>query len=151
MISALSPYSYYQTYFFPKKMIEYLDPLHLSNLKYCLNGKRSFFFLVKKITYVCEGKQLVLKNPAHTVRIKHLIRMFPHAKFIYMHGDPDEVLKSTKKLFDKFLELYSFQEMKERELQANVHGCTCKCCLNMLNKRSILRSTIWWRLIMPVL
>jgi hypothetical protein len=120
MISALSPYSYYQTYFFPKKIIEYFRSFALVKPEILPKWEKIFLFLVKKITYVCEGKQLVLKNPVHTVRIKHLIRMFPHAKFIYMHRDPDEVLKSTKKLFDKFLELYSFQEMEEQELQANI-------------------------------
>lgn len=120
VILGLSPYSYYQCYFFPKKTIEYFKTFSMANHAYSLKWEKLYLFIVRKITYAVKGKQLVLKNPVNTTRISRLIRMFPDAKFIYMHRESNQVLKSTRKLFDRFLPLYSFQVIKENELKNNI-------------------------------
>jgi hypothetical protein len=61
-----------------------------------------------------------MKNPVNTVRIGHLIKMFPEAKFIYLYRNSNQVLRSTHKLFDRFLALYSFQVIEENELKNNI-------------------------------
>ncbi len=44
-------------------------------------------------------KQLVLKNPFHSFRIKELIEMYPDAKFIHIYRNPLDVVPSTVKMW----------------------------------------------------
>jgi omega-hydroxy-beta-dihydromenaquinone-9 sulfotransferase len=44
-------------------------------------------------------KRLVLKNPFHSFRIKELIEMYPHAKFIHIYRNPMDVVPSTVKMW----------------------------------------------------
>jgi len=120
MISALSPYSYYQSYFFPRKMVEYFKRLSLLDQACERKWEKVYLFITRKISLTNDGRQLVLKNPVNTTRIHKLMNMFPNAKFIYLHRNADQVLRSTYKLFDKFLALYSFQNIAEDELKKNI-------------------------------
>lgn len=122
VISGLSPYSYYQSYFFPKKMNRYFTSYALVSPEILVKWEKKYHFLVKKFTYACQGKQLILKNPVNTVRLKHLINIFPDAKFIYMYRDSGQVLNSTYKLFDRMWALYSFQEIGDNEMKTNIQA-----------------------------
>ncbi|MEZ4320333.1 MAG: sulfotransferase [Myxococcota bacterium] len=42
----------------------------------------------------------LLKSPAHTARVKHLLRWFPDARFVHIHRDPFAVFASTRHLYD---------------------------------------------------
>jgi LPS sulfotransferase NodH len=55
-------------------------------------------------------KQLVLKSPPHTGRIKVLLEMFPKAKFVHIVRDPNVVFPSTTRLWKT---LYKFQALHE--------------------------------------
>lgn len=39
------------------------------------------------------GKPLVVKSPVHTARVRLLLRLFPRARFIYLHRPPLDVLQ----------------------------------------------------------
>ena len=56
------------------------------------------------------------KNPANTSRIKHLVSMFPKAKFIYLHRDPVEVRLSTVRLFKALTQANSLQSFDHNDL-----------------------------------
>ncbi len=45
-------------------------------------------------------RPLVLKSPAHTARIRYLLKWFPDAKFVHIHRDPYTVFQSTRHLYD---------------------------------------------------
>ncbi|MHA1685104.1 MAG: sulfotransferase family protein [Candidatus Heimdallarchaeaceae archaeon] len=74
--------------------------------------KRNLKLLLKKLTHKNKGKQLVLKSPLDTYRIKILLEVFPDAKFIHIHRNPYEVFFSTKKLYIKNEDIYVFQKQK---------------------------------------
>ena len=61
--------------------------------------KKTYRFFLQKLTYAAKGKQLVLKNPPNTSRIKYLLEMFPDAKFIHIYRNPYEVFRSTNKMY----------------------------------------------------
>jgi hypothetical protein len=44
-------------------------------------------------------KQLVLKNPFHSHRIKSLVEMYPHSRFIHIYRNPLDVVPSTVKMW----------------------------------------------------
>jgi hypothetical protein len=74
----------------------------------------AYVYVVKKISLRNNGKPLVLKSPPNTARIKHLLRIYPQAKFIYIHRNPFEVYYSNLK-FWQVTEGYSFQRLTEVE------------------------------------
>ena len=65
-------------------------------------------FLMKKLTFKY-NKQLVLKSPQHTARIKQILQIFPNAKFVHFRRNPYDVFKSTLELYTKTVRSLSFQ------------------------------------------
>ena len=61
--------------------------------------KDRFLFFLKKITLRNPDKQLVLKSPAHSFRIKTLLELFPDARFVHIMRDPYAVFPSTLQTF----------------------------------------------------
>ncbi|MEN8157812.1 MAG: sulfotransferase [Bacteroidota bacterium] len=60
--------------------------------------KKNLLTLYKKITLLT-GRQIVSKNPAHTMRISLLAEMFPGARFIHITRDPLTVVPSAIRLW----------------------------------------------------
>jgi hypothetical protein len=87
-----------------------------------------------------QGKQLVMKNPVNTARIDRLVKIFPDAKFIYLYRDPGQVFRSTCKLFDKFLALYSFQEIEPDEMKENIRWIYSKTIARYESQKHLIPS-----------
>jgi hypothetical protein len=107
----LSPYSYYNGWLFPNNMElynNYVDFEHVSE-KEIEEFKSIFMYYVKKLTLNYKGKQLVLKNPSNTARIKHLLTLFPNAKFIHIYRNPYHVYLSMKRMIEKEMTLQCLQ------------------------------------------
>ena len=66
--------------------------------------RRSFNWFLRKVTYAQQtevhgsralaAKPLLIKSPVQTARIPILLRLFPAAKFVFIHRDPLEVCDS---------------------------------------------------------
>lgn len=80
--------------------------------------QKDYIYLLKNIAYANNKKQLLLKNPHNTSRIKELLELFPKAKFVYIHRHPFDVYISMIHLFGKvietqFLQYATISERKE--------------------------------------
>lgn len=64
--------------------------------------KQSFIKFLKKISYACGGKPLVIKSPVHMGRIKTILELFPQAKFIMIHRHPVTVFKSSAHMIQEY-------------------------------------------------
>eukprot|EP00890_Picochlorum_soloecismus_P002919 jgi/Picsp_1/3628/NSC_06465-R1_protein len=62
----------------------------------------SLVWFLKKCSYACVGKPLVLKSPAHTARLHILREVFPNAKFVCIHRDPKQVIASFTYLIQEY-------------------------------------------------
>jgi hypothetical protein len=82
--------------------------------------KKNYLYLLKSVTYENHGKQLVLKNPANTARIKKLLEMFPDARFIHICRNPYTVYFSTKKMRMRVLDIYALQKTTTEEIDQHV-------------------------------
>lgn len=106
----VSPNAFYWGYLYPEKFNGYFEKYILfedisnAEIQY---WKNNYSYFLKKLSIANKGKQLVLKNPPNTARIKILLSLFPDAKFIYIHRNPFEVYASNKILwgmiYDKFM------------------------------------------------
>lgn len=48
-----------------------------------------------KLMMISGGRRLVLKSPGHTARVRHLLRLFPGAKFVHIARAPRVVFQSN--------------------------------------------------------
>ena len=96
--SLLSPYLGIT---FPRHEAEYDRFLSFKNASSAerTTWKKSFGKFLKKLTHKY-NKPLLLKSPAHTARISIILEMFPDAKFIHIHRDPQEVFQSFRHYYE---------------------------------------------------
>lgn len=123
-IANISPYGYYNGWVFPKNMTTYNSYVPIGNQapKRKHEWMQTYDFFIKKLTYLHKGKQLLLKNPAHTARLDVLPEMYPQAKFINIHRNPYDVFYSMQKFMRIILPKYcvqaplSIEEMQDQIL-----------------------------------
>jgi hypothetical protein len=117
-LGALSPYSFYNGWIFPKNMDYYNNFVDLKNLSDITinNFKKIYLNFIKKVTFFYNDKQLVIKNPSNTSRIKFLLDLFPDAKFINIIRNPYHVYLSMKRNIEKEMILYTLQNPPQWEV-----------------------------------
>jgi hypothetical protein len=66
------------------------------------------------------GRPLVLKSPSHTAQIPLLLRLFPEARFVFLHRDPWAVYASTLHVHARVLPRTALEPYSRPCIQANV-------------------------------
>lgn len=111
---------------FPRTQPKSLEYLTLEKLSPQQRDEwtRRFVWFLKVLTFHYGGKQLVLKSPTHTGRLKFLAELFPHAKFIHLTRDPTQLFSSTVRLWRSLEEVQALQESPaESETEEYVTEC----------------------------
>jgi len=85
----------------------------LKDEAFFLRWKKEYMHTLKFITFKNKGKQLVLKNPPNTERIRYLLKLFPDAKFIYIDRNPYHVFYSMRNLWVKAVSKFYLQHITE--------------------------------------
>ncbi len=117
-IATMSGVSYLMTFYFPRfAMKHFKESVLFEDERKKNRWKKSFQYFIQKLSYVNQGKQLILKSPANTGRVKEILEVFPDAKFVHISRNPIEVYQSTVKLYEKVVEETSFQKVNEEELE----------------------------------
>jgi omega-hydroxy-beta-dihydromenaquinone-9 sulfotransferase len=107
---ALGAATPYERIAFPRHGIPHQDSLASSTFdpnKLAVWKKKIDWFF-QAVTYR-EGKQLIIKSPPHTGRLRILAEMYPNAKFIHMIRDPRKLYPSTVRLWRSLDEVQSLQ------------------------------------------
>ncbi|HMG90584.1 MAG TPA: sulfotransferase [Chryseolinea sp.] len=131
-IMLLSKYSSYHAFVFPSMVRNFFTNytlLSTDDVSTINEWKEVYFRFVRKLSIRNGNKRLLLKNPTNTTRIKHLVSMFPKAKFIYLHRDPAEVRSSTVRLLNSLIQansLESFNHIDMDEEAAYLHESVTK-------------------------
>ncbi len=122
-IANIIPDGYYNGWCFPKNMNRYMNHVIIDTLPVEFQNEwiNTYDFFVKKLTYYHNGKQLLLKNPAHTARLKTLKEMYPNAKFVHIHRNPYEVFYSMNKFMRIVLPRYCVQRPpSQQKMKASI-------------------------------
>lgn len=82
--------------------------------------RKAYDYILKKVTYLYGGRQLLLKSPENTCRIGELKRCYPGAKFINIYRNPYSVVMSTINMFTKEMELLCLNEPAPYEVIESV-------------------------------
>jgi omega-hydroxy-beta-dihydromenaquinone-9 sulfotransferase len=111
----------YLTLAFPNRPREHERYLALEQLttRELEAWKRPLFRFVQQL-YFRHRKTVVLKNPNHSFRIKVLLDMFPHAKFVHIIRDPYVVYPSSIHLLKSLSRVHSLQRPSFEGLEERV-------------------------------
>lgn len=107
------------SFFFPKNR-SYVHKYHLFegiSEKEKHQWKQDYLSLLKGIVYYGKKKDLLLKNPHNTGRVKELLELFPQAKFIFIHREPSTVFRSTRKLYNRMISSQFLQHCSQGEIE----------------------------------
>lgn len=114
------PDTVYNSFYFPKDFKEYVhknvirDTESEKEFQAFLNGYRRFAAKAMLNPLFRKRKdpirRLLSKNPPHTARIDQLLKIYPKARFVYMHRDPHDTIASFKKFVLGILPGLQFQD-----------------------------------------
>ncbi|MBQ6433778.1 MAG: sulfotransferase [Bacteroidaceae bacterium] len=116
------PYSYYDFWYFPKRMLDYCDRwLTFENItpEEEQAYKEAFLRCVKISLWNTGGTQYLSKNPPHTGHVRALVEMFPNAKFIYLMRNPYTVFESTRSFFTQTIAPLKLQNVSDDQIEQN--------------------------------
>ena len=124
-IANLSPYSFYHAWVFPHNFRKWFRQFVLlkGSKKNRKNWTKVYRGYLKKIQYKAGSKTLLLKNPVNTGRIQSLLKLYPDAKFIYLHRNPTEVKLSTYRMFYSLMQINSLQSFDPEKLKKDIDTC----------------------------
>lgn len=117
-IANLSHRSFYHWIYFPKAYIRIRDNSLLINdleEKEQKKWEKSYKYLIRQAVINTAGSRFLSKNPPNTFRIKLLLKLFPDAKFIYLHRNPFKALSSFYYFFDELHDGVGFQRLGREE------------------------------------
>lgn len=141
MTTSLNPRGAQWGFFFPKKMDDYFQKYVLfenissSEME---EWKRDFVFLLKKISLASHNKQLVLKSPPNTARIKLLLSLFPNAKFILIHRNPYEVYASNKRFWKVTRNIYALGGNRSVDTNSTILDTYAKTMNRYLQEKDLV-------------
>ncbi|HBQ63799.1 MAG TPA: sulfotransferase [Clostridiales bacterium] len=130
----ITPCSFYHMTVFQRNWRTYSHYMDLTDIpeKDISEWKQRYHYLLKKVTCQLKGKQLLLKSPVNTCRIRYLLELFPNAKFVHIYRNPYQVFASTRKLYKRLFPLFGIQSAVEDE--AASEEVQMKLYENMYNK-----------------
>ncbi len=134
------PYAYYNGWIFPKNMGFYNNFVYMDNVSKDVidEWKEIYLYFLKKLTYYRDEKRLILKNPAHTARIKHLLEMFPEAQFINIYRNPYHLYYSMMRFLRIVVPIYCLQKYDMQNLEENMLDLYAQMYKKYFEERSLI-------------
>lgn len=137
----LNPLCYYNVFYYPHEMKSHFDrAIFLENTseEERRDFEAAYVKLVKKLSLAGNGKQLLLKNPASTARIKILDRLFPESKFIHIVRNPYEVFASMLHHYPRLFHAFSWHNFDDVDLEEIVLYKYRRLMTGFLEQRALL-------------
>lgn len=111
-LASMQPVSFYHGLYFPRRFVEnfnagiFFDGCSEAEInQWCWSMQH----LCKKLQLQTPGRQLLIKNPVYTARIKRLRQLWPEAKFIHIYRNPYVVFHSTMNFYQKLFQELALQ------------------------------------------
>lgn len=118
LISQLFPYTYHWAHIFPTWWTYYFHHyLFLENLSEEVYHSWLYQYgsFMKKLYQFNPNARLLIKNPGDTGRIRAILKIFPKARFIFIHRNPYEVYYSNHRLWNNTQNSLSLEQLSETE------------------------------------
>ena len=138
--STMTTRSSIHSFYFPRNQ-EYFTRYHLFegiSDQEKEKWKKEYLYLLKNIAYYSRKKDLVLKNPHNTGRVKEILELFPDARFVFLHRDPYTVYRSTKKLYNRMINSQFLQFIPQKEIQRLIIENNARIIDKYLQERALI-------------
>jgi hypothetical protein len=120
-IGAYEKCSIYNGFIFPRNLKLYSRYNSFDGLPRDLERwRKRWSWFNRKMAIQHNGKQMVYKNPTATFRIRHLLEMYPNARFVHIYRNPYHILSSNVKFHNEVFEIYALQTWDESEMQETI-------------------------------
>lgn len=122
-MSNLTHLSYYKQFTFPNRSAHYarrhifFEGVPATEVE---AWKRTYDLLLRKVTLLAGPKQLLLKNPPNTARLRHLLDLYPDAKVVYMFRDPYAVYLSTLRMRETICEEHRLHDIDRAAMSEHI-------------------------------
>jgi len=137
LINKSSAYADYWKFIFPLKKNVWQSN-SLDDPQYYQRWKKNYTRLLKMITYKTSGRQLIIKSPCNTERIKYLLEIFPDAKFIYISRNPSDVFYSTVNLWQKAIKKFCLQKISSQQIEEIIFEHYCYLLSQYKNQKHLI-------------
>ncbi|MDD6262548.1 MAG: sulfotransferase [Clostridiales bacterium] len=117
-LATISPYSIIHMIAFPIYYRQYLPGAFVADLspKALASWKRSYTYLINKLTWFYGGKQLMLKSPDNTAHIRQLLELYPDSSFVNIHRDPYTTVMSTIHMFKRQMDILRLSRLPDGDI-----------------------------------
>ena len=112
--------------------LEALSPRELAH------WDRLYLMVLRKATWAAGGRRLVLKSPTNMVRIPHLLRLFPEARFVHIVRNPYTIYHSMAGLFAKLTDAYKLQAATREQTRGHAEDFYIWCMRKYLQDRHLI-------------
>lgn len=115
----LNPIGLYYIYYFPQEMALQRDRSMF--FEGCTEHevkrfRENYEFLIRKVSFAKDGRQLLFKNPPSTTRMEMILDMFPDAKFVHIVRNPWPVYSSTCGKFPRLYNAFAWQPFQDVDI-----------------------------------
>ena len=117
------PFSFYNWWYFPKKTRAIADEYLLdrtASAEAKEEWKNNYSRFVNRCILNTKGRRFISKNPPNTARIPELLELYPNAKFVFIHRNPYEVVRSTLNFYSSILPGIQVQDIDEETLMEDI-------------------------------
>lgn len=138
LMSQFHPTNLHWGHIFPKNSKYYFDRyLFMENLsdKELRQWERAVRFLNKKVNFTAPNSSLIIKNPGSTAQIRYIRKIYPKARFIFLHRNPYDVFYSNIKLWNRLMDNLALQQISEEDIKENILYIYRKMHLNYLDDK----------------
>jgi hypothetical protein len=100
--------------------------------------REEYLFLLKNIAFYNGNSNLLLKNPHNTGRIPELLEIFPGARFIFLHRDPEILFHSTRRLYQKMISTQFLQSFEQDAIDRVILETNAAVMKRYMESRSLI-------------
>ena len=139
--SNVNPHSYYKFFYFPLDYNNiYNESVYHKNLtaKQIEKWFRDYDEILRKAVFETGGDRLIAKNPVNTARIKHLLKLYPDAKFLYIYRNPVTVYLSTERFFKSLFPTLQLQNIDNEFIENMIFDTYKKILNDYLNQKALI-------------
>lgn len=111
-LASMQLISFYHGMYFPKAFdLNFEKGVYFEGVtkKEAETWERRFRLFMRKQQSLFPDRQLIIKNPVYTARPKHLLKIYPQAKFINIVRNPYVVFHSMRNFYKKLITQFSLQ------------------------------------------
>jgi LPS sulfotransferase NodH len=121
-IGNLTTESFYHFFYFPQLYRDYRElSIDKINRGESTSWDKLYNLMLVKASLNTGADRLVVKNPVNTARIPALLRIYPDAKFLFIHRNPVSTVLSTIRFFKAVMPALWFHQVSDDFIQEMVY------------------------------